>query len=78
MVYKQAAQVISDEDLERLRDFVKRGAPFSECTPEEKAAVERYHCQCEAAALKLTGRPLPKLLANTHHRAVRVKLNAYR
>ena len=35
MVYQQAAQAISLEDLERVRDFVKRGAPFSECTAEE-------------------------------------------
>lgn len=45
MVYKQALQVISDQELERLCDFVKRGAPFSECTAGENPASERYRAE---------------------------------
>lgn len=78
MVREQALQVISFEDLKRLRDFDKRGAPFSRCKAEEEAALERYCGRCEAVALKLTGQSMSKLLASTHHRAVPVKLNGYR
>jgi len=46
-----ALSAISDDDLEQLHQFAERGVPFSECTPEEKAALERYD-----AALRIASR----------------------
>lgn len=41
------------EDLELLRPFAGREPPFSGCTPEQKAALERYRVEYEVAALRI-------------------------
>ena len=46
-----ALSAVSDGDLEQLHQVAERGVPFSECTPEEKAALERYD-----AALRIASR----------------------
>jgi hypothetical protein len=48
-IHQQALRVISDEDLERLHDVAERGASLSECTPEERAALERYQVAYDRA-----------------------------
>ena len=44
-----ALSAISDEDLEQLHQVAERGVPFSECTPEEKAALGRYEVALRTA-----------------------------
>ena len=50
-IQQAALKTISDDDLQHLREFVVRGASLSKCTPEEKAALERYE-----AALRIASR----------------------
>jgi len=49
-----ALAALSDEDLEQLRSFADREPPFSGCTPEQKAALDHYHREYEAAARRIT------------------------
>jgi hypothetical protein len=53
-----ALRAIGDEDLVRLRPFAGREPPFLGCTPEQKAALDRYKAEYEAAALRITVQPL--------------------
>jgi hypothetical protein len=57
----QALRAISDEDLDHLQAFFVRGGPYYESVPAERAALERYHAQLEAAALRITKRSLAGL-----------------
>jgi hypothetical protein len=54
-VQQAALQAISDEDLHTLHAFHERGAPLSEPTQEEEAALERYSAECQAASLRIRG-----------------------
>ena len=56
-----ALTALSDEELEQLRPFAGRELPFSGCTPEQKAVLDRYQAEYEAAALRIAGQPLAKL-----------------
>ena len=53
---KRALEATSDGDLQLLEESLKRRAPFSECTPEEQAAWERYRAAYYAAARTIGGR----------------------
>jgi hypothetical protein len=48
---------LSDWDLDVLRIFIERGAPFPNATLEESAALERLSA---AATLKMSSDPLSK------------------
>ena len=66
----QALQVISEGDLQLLRESVERGASFSESTPEEQAAWERYQAEYDRARRSigpgLTARAVG--MSRPHHR----------
>ena len=44
-----ALRAISDENLGLLESFATRGATFENCSAAEKAALERYEVEIEAA-----------------------------
>jgi hypothetical protein len=67
-VENEALKDITDGDLERIRKFFERKVSFDECTPEEIAALDRCSDAYEAAALKITCRPLSDLGANRDYR----------
>ena len=67
-IEKAALTATSTEDLELMCASQERGALYSECTAEEKAAWERYSEHAEAAALRITGQPLSRLGGIGHHR----------
>lgn len=50
-----ALRALSDEDLDLLHSLADREPPFSGCTPEQKAALDRCQAEYEAAALRITG-----------------------
>lgn len=52
-IVDEALQDLSDSELQLLRSFVGRGAPFADATAEERAANERYQALYEAAALNI-------------------------
>jgi hypothetical protein len=70
-VEKEARKDLTDDDLERIRKFFERGVSFYECTPEEIAALDRCSDAYDAAALKVTGRPLSDLGSNRDSRPAR-------
>jgi len=42
-IMKAAVAALSDEDLNLISEWLRRGpVPFSECKPEEQAALARY------------------------------------
>jgi hypothetical protein len=49
-----ALSAISDQDLQRLRQFAERGVPISECTQEERATLARFEIEYEAAPRRAT------------------------
>jgi hypothetical protein len=52
-----ALREISDEDLDALREFLKRDpTSLPRFTPTEKVAGKHYQAAAEAAALTITGR----------------------
>jgi hypothetical protein len=53
----EALHAVSNEDLDRLEEFFKRGVPFSQGTPEERSAVRRYEALLDAASRRIMGRP---------------------
>jgi hypothetical protein len=55
---------ITDEDLEQIHAFALRRVPFSNCTPSERDALERYRAQAEAAAFRIAKRSLAALGVN--------------
>ena len=57
-ITRTALAALSDEELELLRHFADREPPFWGYTPEQKAALDRYQAEYEAAALRITGQPL--------------------
>jgi hypothetical protein len=56
-----ALSAMTLEDLEQLHQFGERGVPLSECTPEERAALDHYEIEHEAATRRITARPISKL-----------------
>jgi hypothetical protein len=64
-IQTEAFRALTDQDLDALHAFLKRNETSlsGEFTPEEQAAAERYHVAAEAAALRITGRPLANLRA---------------
>jgi hypothetical protein len=55
-IQKAAFQDLSDEDLNVMKAFIERGAPFSEPTPEESATLARYKAAGDAAERELAGK----------------------
>ena len=60
-IQDQALRAISDEDLEQVHAFAQRGVPFADSTAAERAALERYRAEAEAAALRITKQSLAGL-----------------
>ena len=53
---KRALEATSDGDLQLLHDWIARRAPFSESSPEQQAALERYRAAYEAAGRSIVSR----------------------
>ena len=53
---KRALEATSDGDLHLLHDWVARRASFSQATPEQQAALERYQTAYYAAERNIGGR----------------------
>jgi hypothetical protein len=60
-IQHQALRGISDDDLTLVEAVAARGEPYLESVPEERAALEHYVTQLEAAALRITKRTLSSL-----------------
>jgi hypothetical protein len=56
-----ALGAVSDEDLDHLQDLRDSGAPLSKGSPEQRAALERYLAEWDAAAMSIYGRPLSRI-----------------
>ena len=55
-ILKRGLEDLSDGDLQLLQDWVVRRASFSEPTPEQQAAWERYRAAYEAAGQSIDSR----------------------
>jgi len=65
-VGREALTAASIADLDTMLGFYQRGGTPGDYTPEEKAVLERFTAEREAAALRMFGRPFSKLAATTH------------
>jgi hypothetical protein len=77
-VEKEARKHLTDDDLERICTFFERGVSFDDCTPEEIAALDRCSDAYDAAALRVTGRPLSDLVTDRDYRPARRHRHSYR
>jgi hypothetical protein len=68
-VNERASAALADEDLTRLSDVFRRGAPIEVRSPEENAAAIRYAIECESAAMAIFGLPLSRILRDKSRKA---------
>jgi hypothetical protein len=57
-----AMAALTDEDLARLSDIFRRGAPLTARTPEESESANRYVAEYETAAMRIYGQSLTRIL----------------
>ena len=61
-IVSMALQAIGDDDLAQVQRFATRGATFEDGTADEKAALERYQAEADAAAIVIQGQHRRKMV----------------